>query len=293
MRVNPNHTDSMLAALQRLNANETEVLRQISSGQRIQNPCDGPAALASLVQLQNSDDNTKQYLLNGSAVRSQMQMSDSTLNSVVIGLERALSLGVSGGGSGTLNADDRNAIAMEIDGIRDNLLDLANTSLQGSYLFAGTNSGTKPFDESSGTVIYKGSSNTNQVQIGEGLWIRSSVAGNGIFGLDGASMFDALQSLSQAVRAGTGVETSMNALSAARDRVSSSRVVYGNALNQIDSAELVMNQRHIQLAQQETDLAGTDMADAATNLASAETARNALLATIGKADATSLFDYLK
>src|SRR4051812_17949348 len=129
MRVNPDHTLGLLASLQRISADESSVLRQLASGKRIENPSDDPAGIAELVQLQGSDENTQQYLRNASAVRSQMQVSDSTLSSAIIALERALSLGVRGA-NGTMNPTDRNSVALEIDGISAHMLDLANSSLQ-------------------------------------------------------------------------------------------------------------------------------------------------------------------
>ena len=126
-------------------------------------------------------------------------------------------------------------------------------------------------------LTYQGSDNTNQIQIGEGLWIRSGVSGKGIFGSDGNNVFDSLKGLADAVRNGGDVAAAIASVRSSADQVSAARVVYGNSMNQLDSAELVMNQRHIQLAQQETQLAGADIADLATRLSSAETARNALL----------------
>jgi flagellar hook-associated protein 3 FlgL len=292
MRVNPNSAPDLLASLQRISADENSVLRQLASGKRVEQPSDDPAGMAALVELQGSDANTQQYLRNVSAVRSRMQVSDSTLSSATVDLQRALTLGVEGA-NGTLNDADRNSVALEIEGISNHMLDLANSSLAGTYLFAGTASTTKPFTAAAdGTIAYKGSDNTNQIQIGEGLWIGGGVSGQGIFGSDGNNVFDSLKGLADAVRNGGDVTTAIATLRSSTDQLSAARVTYGNSMNQLDSAELVMNQRHIQLAQQETDLAGADLATLATHLSSAETSRNALLSVIGKSTAANLFDYL-
>lgn len=291
MRVNPNSTILLLNALQRISGDENGILRQMASGKRIQKPSDDPAGIAALVELQGSDANTQQYLRNVSALRSRTQVADSTLNSAVLALERALSLAVRGA-NGTMSATDRNAVALELEGIYEQMVDIANSSLQGTYLFAGTATMTKPFVSAGSSVSYAGSESTNQVQIGEGLWIRTAVCGTDIFGADGHNAFQSLQDAADAIRSGADVNPSLDALRASRDRISAARVVYGNALNQLDSAELVMNERHLQLAQQETDLAGADMAEVITQLSSAETARNALLSTIAKSGSTNLFDFL-
>jgi flagellar hook-associated protein 3 FlgL len=292
MRVNPNTAPDLLASLQRISGDENSVLKQLGSGKRIEQPSDDPAGMAALVQLQASDENTQQYLRNVSAVRSRMQVSDSTLSSATIDLQRALTLGVEGG-TGTLNDSNRNSVAIEIEGIANHMLDLANSSLAGTYLFAGTASTTKPFQAATaGLIEYQGSDSTNEIQVGEGLWIGTGVGGQRIFGADGSNVFDALKGLADAVRGAGDVTTAIATLRGSADQLSSARVNYGNALNQLDSAELVMNERHIQLAQQETELAGADVAELLTHLSSAETARNALLATIGKSNDVNLFDYL-
>ena len=248
MRVNPNTLPDLLVSLQRIAVDESTVLKQMASGKRIEQPSDDPAGMAALVQLQGTDEDTQQYLRNVSAVRSSLQVSDSTLSSATLELQRALALGVEGG-TGTLNDNNRNCVALEIEGISSDMLDLANSSLSGTYLFAGTASTQKPFTVSvDGSIKYQGSSGTNQIQVGEGLWIGTGVSGQKIFGGDGHNVFDALRGLADAVRSGGDVSAALVTLHASADQLSAARVNYGSGLNQLDSAELVMNERHIQLA---------------------------------------------
>ena len=74
MRVNPDHTSSLLSALQRITAEQSDVLGRLGSGKRIQKPSDDPAGIAALVQLQSSDQNTQQYVRNVTAVRSEIDL---------------------------------------------------------------------------------------------------------------------------------------------------------------------------------------------------------------------------
>lgn len=292
MRVNPDQNSGMLTALNRVNQSLTSVLRQLSSGKKIEVPSDNPAGLAALVTVQTADASATQYLSTLKVVRSQMQAADSSLNSVMIAVERALSLGVRGG-TGTMTDNDRAAVAAELDGIGDQFLELANSASQGIYLFSGTATTTKPFEKSGTDVSYQGSVNTNVVAISESYSIRSSLSGTAIFGDDTTGLFASIKNLSTTVRSGGDVTSAIAGVRAVRDQISTARVMYGNSLNQVDSAERVLNERHLQLTQQETEIAGVDIADAATRLASAQTARSALLATIGKTDQLNLFDHLR
>jgi flagellar hook-associated protein 3 FlgL len=292
MRVNPNHTNAMLTALERVSAEETKALGQLSSGKRIERPSDDPAGMAALIDVQDASSKTSQYLSNISAVRSQAQGADSSLSSVVTALTRALSLGVSGANS-TLNDSDRASVATELDGIGDQLLELANSSSQGVYFFGGTATTAPPFVKGPLGVTYQGNAESSDVVVGEGYVIRTNVPGSDIFGDDATGVFASLQQLATAVRTNTGVSAAVDALSHARDQVSAARVVFGNAMNQSDSEQLIMNDRKLQLAQQATDIAGADLAEVATRLSSTITTRNALLAAMSKVDAMNLFDYLK
>lgn len=292
MRVNPDLNSGLLAALQRATQTESNVLGQLASGKKIQKPSDDPAGLAALVEVQSGSSNAEQYLSNIAAIRSQMQAADSSLNSAMLAIERALTLGVRGA-TGTLTDSDRESVASELDGLSDQLLEIANSSSQGVYLFAGTASTDKPFVQTGTAITYEGRDQSNDVAIGDGFWIRTNLSGTTVFGNDTNGLFASMKNMATALRTGGGITAAIDSLRAARDQVSTARVVYGNSLNQIDSSELMMNERKLQLAQQETDIAGVDLADAATQLSSAITSRNALLSTISKATGTSLFDYVK
>ena len=68
-----------------------------------------------------------------------------------------------------------------------------------------------------------------------------------------------------------------NEVRAAYDQLSSGRVFYGSTLDRINATQTFLNSEKLQLTQQTSDLVGVDAHVAATNLANAETARNAAL----------------
>src|SRR3954466_1449681 len=144
MRVNPDSNAALLAALERVSQDQQSVLKQLSSGLRVQTPSDDPAAAAALVNIQADDAQTQQYVSNVKSMQTHMQAADSALNSVMLALQRAVTLGIEGA-TGTLSDSDRNAVATELSGIKDELLELANSSLQGTYLFAGTAVSAPPY----------------------------------------------------------------------------------------------------------------------------------------------------
>ncbi|RUM65947.1 MAG: flagellar hook-associated protein 3 [Sulfurospirillum sp.] len=82
----------------------------------------------------------------------------------------------------TLSPDNLKSIAIELKAKRDTVLDLANSSINGQYLFSGTASSVKPFDENGN---YRGNSNPLKVQLDNGLDAEYSITGKSLFsGID-------------------------------------------------------------------------------------------------------------
>lgn len=68
-----------------------------------------------------------------------------------------------------------NAIANDLQIIRDHIVNLANTSINGQFLFSGTNIGTKPFDKD-GT--YNGNSDSMKVVLGSNVHSPYNIPGS-------------------------------------------------------------------------------------------------------------------
>lgn len=294
MRVNPNPLPDLLAALNQTELDAQEASLQIATGRSVNEPSDNPTAAALLVI--NNDQATFNggYLQSLSAVQGQLSTADSTLSSVTTALQQALSLGVEAGG-GTLSPGDLAAIATQLQGIQNQILSLANTTYQGNYVFAGTNTTTAPFilGTSPSGVNYVGNSDVNQVSIGSGYKLAVNVPGSQLFSASGSDIFLAVGNLIQAVETNTGIPAAVNAVSSASSYLSAQRVFYGNALNQTQSQTTYLNSTKLQISQQETTLGGADLAADATNLSQAQTDTQAALAAISKFSQNNLFNYLQ
>ena len=297
MRVNPNTMPDLLAALNQTQLEEQQASLEISTGKSVNEPSDNPTAAALLVDNNDQATFTSGYLQSVSTVQGQLSTASSTLSSVTSALQQAISLGVEAAG-GTLSASDQAGIANELEGIQSQLLSLANTTYEGNYIFAGTNTSTAPFavdataPDGSG-VLYSGNADVNEVAIGSGYKIAVNVPGSQLFLGSGNSVFLAINSLIQAVQTNTGIGTAVNAVTAASSYLSAQTVLYGNATDQTQSEATYLNAAKLQIAQQQTTLGGADMAAEATDLSQAETDNQAALAAMSKLAQNNLFDYLQ
>ncbi|MGD8106478.1 flagellar hook-associated protein FlgL [Pantoea sp. FN0302] len=130
---------------------------QLSTGKRVINPSDDPLAAAQAVVLSQAQAENKQYKLARDFATQSVSLETSVLDDATAAVQSAQSLVILAG-NGALSDDDRESYATQLEGVRAQLLNLANsTDGNGRYIFAGYNSGSAPFTEdASGSIVYNG-----------------------------------------------------------------------------------------------------------------------------------------
>jgi flagellar hook-associated protein 3 FlgL len=284
----------MLVGLALDRKQEDQAITELSTGLKVNQPSDDPAAVAELIVNNAQASAVSTYQSNISSLQGTLQVADSTLNSVVTNLSQAISLGVEGANS-SMNQTDRNAIAQEVNGIQQQILDYANQSFEGNYLFAGTAVKTQPFvaDPSSPSgVRYVGNTGVNNVEIGEGQAVPANLPGSQLFTAPGADVFQALADLSSALQSGSNIPAAQTEVQNAFNYVNEERAFYGATLSRLSTASSFLSQESLQLTQEQNNLVGADMATVVSQLTQAETALEATLSAGGKISQYSLLDYL-
>jgi flagellar hook-associated protein 3 FlgL len=140
----------MQYAMQQSQQALSTALQQVSTGLRVNQPSDDPAATANMVASLAASASVDQYTKNVSSVLPQMQTADSAISSIVTSLSTAVTLGTSGA-NGTNSAADNAALAGQLQSVLSSVISQANTAYQGSYVFGGTASSTPPFVAASET----------------------------------------------------------------------------------------------------------------------------------------------
>jgi len=110
---------------------------QLSTGLRVNQLSDDPAASANMVDSMAESANVDQYSSNVSTLQSKLQAADSSLSSIVTSLTSAVSIGTSGA-NGTNSSTDRQMEASQVESLLTNIVSEANTNFQGAYIFAGS-----------------------------------------------------------------------------------------------------------------------------------------------------------
>ncbi|MBV4366181.1 flagellar hook-associated protein FlgL [Erwinia sp. BNK-24-b] len=131
--------------------------QQLSTGKRVVNPSDDPVAAAQAVVLSQAQAQTSQYKTARNFATSNLSQEDTNLSQVTNVITQAQTAVVAAS-TGTLSDEDRSTYATTLTSLRDQLMNLANsTDGNGRYMFAGYKSDTAPFtQDASGNVTYNG-----------------------------------------------------------------------------------------------------------------------------------------
>lgn len=186
MRISTNQIyDQSIRAIMDNQQGLTDTQQALSTGKKLNKPSDDPVGAAKVIRLTEELDKFTQYQRNGDLLKGALEQQETVLGSLTDTLNRARVLTIQAG-SGILTDTDRQAIASELEQIRNEVLDLMNTQdADGNYVFGGHQSQNQAFTfnpaATSNSVTYEGDSGTNYVQLSDSVRVQSSTSGQDVF----------------------------------------------------------------------------------------------------------------
>ena len=158
---------------------------QVASGKQVMRPSDAPEQAAVIQRYKSLLARHENYVSNMGLVKVRLQGEESALNSLVDAMNRAKELIVQASNDSVTTAD-RQSIATELQGLRDQMLSLANSQdTNGNYIFAGSRVGqpafAPPADDPTGSPVYQGDRTRMLVAIGDQRNLPINRAGSDVF----------------------------------------------------------------------------------------------------------------
>lgn len=156
-----------------------DVNARLAAGQTLLTPSDDPAGASQAVTLQTALASMSQYDTARGYAQDALGQEDSTLSSIAGILTGNLSEKIVAGGNGAYSDKDRQALANELEGIRNNLRDLGNSrNGSGRYIFSGYKTGTEPFAQDGS---YVGGDTPITQEVGDSVDMQTSHTGQQLF----------------------------------------------------------------------------------------------------------------
>lgn len=159
-------------------ANELlNVNRQISSGAKIQYAYQGPNTFAKTLNLNNEISTFSQVISSVNSAQDVSTQTDSTISGMISSLTQFKTTLIQAASAGQSGAS-MDAIAQTLSGIKTHLLNLANTSVNGQYLFSGSATSQKPINDNG---QYVGNSQKLTAFLGSGIKQAYNIPGSELF----------------------------------------------------------------------------------------------------------------
>jgi len=293
-----------------------KVGEQLSSGRRVTNPSDDPIAASRAVVLSQTQQKGSQYALARTFAEQGLSLEENALKGVTSSIQSAQTLIVNGS-TGTLSDDDRGSIATQLEGIRAQLLNQANSQdANGRYIFAGYKTDSAPFVDGAGTgVTYTGGTEaiTQKVDTSRTMTVAHtgdnvfmSITSNATKEPDGSAsetnLFKMLDSAIAALKvpqddadAATkktfqdAMDKTNRGLGNALNNVLTVRAEIGTQLSEIDTLNAQGDDRDVIYNSQMSDLVNVDYTEAVSSYTMQQTALQASYKTFTDMSKMSLF----
>ncbi len=148
LRISTNQaTSAFIDQMFRQRQQLTDVQNEISTGVKVSKPSDDPASAGSIAEYQSALTRIQRHQDRISQGTGLLQVQESALQEANNLLVRAKELAAQGANE-TLSSEQRAQMSVEVFGIRDALVNLANTRYQTSYVWGGIDSDDPPFGRS-------------------------------------------------------------------------------------------------------------------------------------------------
>ena len=192
------------------NAAVLKYQEQISSGLKLQKPSDDPIAFRQVTSLTSRLTELAADKQSLSSTRSILSASTIQVQEFGDIVSRAKVLAQQG--IQALDNNEREALALEVDGLLNQLKDISRSTFDGAFIFGGTKSDRTPFDfadptSAGGTlsVTYNGSQKNSRAYVGESVSVDTYYAGQEIFSLNDRS--DTVVFGNTGIKSGQGTDT--------------------------------------------------------------------------------------
>lgn len=287
-------TSSAMAssAMRQLQANLSELSRlqeQASSQRAFLSLSDDPAAATAALRLHGEQQRNEQYARNIGDGLAWVTAADTAITAGTDLLGRVRTLTLQGANDGAMDATAREAIAVELESIRAEMLSTANTTVIGRSVFAGTSD--RPAFAEDGS--HSGAGGEVVRQISDHASIRVDTDGAAVFGVGEDSVFSLIDRIVSDLRSGVNVGSRLDEIDQRRNAMLSAQGTVGARQAQIERAKEATLQDAVSLESRRAAVEDVDSVEVLVQLQAQDLVYRSALAVTARVLQPSLMDFLR
>lgn len=288
-----------------LQAKQSQLNEQISSGKRVSKPSDDPVASARILELNNAKNINAGYTDTRNTAKTTLETYESNLTNITNTILNAQSSLIAAGNA-SYSDTERRFVGNEIQNALDGLLGLANSKdANGNYLYAGANTDEAAFNST--TAAFEGNNYRQKLQIGIERQMEVSFSGDKVFQQDvngnSNDIFIALRNMVTALNTpitddasrtayNTALSDTITKVRSSLDQILNVRAEIGSKLNEINTLDNTGSDLDFQYTKSISSLEDLDYTEALSELAKQNTLIEAAQKSFVATTSLSLFSMI-
>ncbi len=278
---------------------------QLSTGKQVPNPSDSPEKTTAMQRVQSAIARQDSYLNTLTAVDERLKTEEPVIRNSTEAMARFKELVVQASND-TLSPSDRQALALELKSLREEMLSYANVrDSNGNYLFGGGRVSKPAFSTNAASGSgYEGDTTRMNVNIGDERTVNLNRAGSDIFNsvtrtVNGQTQqigfFKALDDITAAVVNSNhnGMVSGLNDIDTLQTGLAHALTQMGSDMSAIDSQRSTIEDTKLRLQSTLSSLQDVDYADAISRLKKDMTGLEAAQSSFAQTSKLNLFNFIK
>ncbi|WP_370544925.1 flagellin [Frigoribacterium sp. VKM Ac-2530] len=257
---------------------------------KLSRPSDDPTATAEALRVKSLQSAHAQHTRNVADGDGWLSTTDSALIAADSLMAKVRELTLQGA-NGSLSPNAKEAVAVELEGLKADLLGVANTSINGRSVFAGTSDAGVAFRADYSWTGTAGSSVTRR--IGPETTVAVDSDGSAAFGTGASSVFALIDDIATSLRTGGDVASHLTTVDARVSGLRSVQSDMGARHAQLLRAEDTLMDTKVTLEAQRAGLEDLDLGQAVLDLQLQNNSYQAALQVTAKVLQVSLMDFLR
>ncbi|MFD1849022.1 flagellar hook-associated protein FlgL [Oceanobacillus bengalensis] len=292
-------SNNMLRNLSQSNAALGKYMDQLTTGKKINRPSDDPVTAMNGMGYRTEVVKVEQFQRNTNEAYNWFENTDAALSQATSALQRISDL-TKQASNDTYDADQRKNIATEIEQIKQDLIDIANTKVNDKYIFNGTNTSIPPFDKEGVLSITDGDIKPVKIEVATGTYLQTNTDPFEAFGEmtengDTTKLFSDIDKLIGALNEDNqeGISEAISDMEVNFDSLVNTRADLGARMNRLELIENRLGDQEIAAIDTMSKNEDIDYAKVITQLITQESLHRAALSTSSKIIQPTLVDFLR
>ncbi|HLS34644.1 MAG TPA: flagellar hook-associated protein FlgL [Bacillota bacterium] len=287
-------SNNMLRNLMNSQERMSTYLEQLSTGKKISRPSQDPVVAVKGINYRKQVGQLEQYQRNTSELHNWLDNTDEALDKSNQALQRIRELVIQVNND-HYGPDEKESIRKEISQLQEHLVDVANTNVNGKYIFNGTGTDTKPvtYDGNIVEVVHV-NQDAFEIAVSPQTKLQANVKPEEVFPQE---LFDDLNDIMRILDGDDDVQGDLNDSIIKLDKhinnTLDTRAEIGARMNRLDLIENRLEEQEVIATRTMAENENVHMEETITNLITQESLHRAALAAGSRIIQPTLIDFLR